>query len=157
MAQQRVVVEFLLIAVLAGLAGTGAMTIVMTLVARVGRVNADMVRAIGSVATRSLDRALVVGVALYTLGGLVFALLYSLALSLWPLKGFLPTFGACTLLGFVHGFVMSFILVVVVAEHHPLERFRDSGIGVALAHVIGHIAYGMGVGLVLGLAAAPVR
>ncbi len=142
---------FLLTAILAGLAGTGAMTLLMSVITRTGLANADMVRAIGSIVTRSLDRALLVGVALYTTGGLVFAILYAAALSFFPLKGFWPTFGASSLLGFVHGFVMSFVLVAAVAEHHTLERFREAGFGVALAHLIGHIAYGMGVGAVLGL------
>ena len=144
--------EFLLRAVLAGLAGTVVMTLVMALITRTGMANADMVRAIGSIVTRSLARALPVGVALYALGGVVFAVLYATALSLVPVNGFWPTFGVSTVLGFAHGFVMSFILVVSVAEHHPLEQFRDSGFGVAVAHIVGHITYGMGVGLVLGLA-----
>jgi hypothetical protein len=37
-----------------------------------------------------------------------------------------------------------------VAETHPVERFRTAGVEVAAAHVAGHLAYGMGVGLVAG-------
>ena len=144
--------EFLLKAVLAGLAGTIAMTLVMTLITRIGLANADMVRAIGSLVTRSLRRALPVGIALYTLGGLLFAVPYGVALTLLALKGVWPILGVSAVIGFAHGFVMSFVLVVSVAEHHPMEQFRDSGFGVAVAHIFGHIAYGLGVGLVLGLA-----
>jgi hypothetical protein len=151
MEQQMLIVEFLLEVILAGLAGTGAMTLLMSFVTKAGLANADMVRAIGSLFTGSLDRALLVGATLYTMGGLVFAMLYAIALSFFPVQGFWPLFGASALLGFVHGFLMSFFLVVVVAEHHPIERFRDAGFGVALSHLLGHVAYGMGVGVVLGL------
>jgi hypothetical protein len=144
------VIQLLLSALLAGLAGTLAMAVVMSAITKTGLANADMVRAIGSIVTRSLDRALLVGGALYTAGGVVFALLYAVALSLFPVTGFWPTFGASTVLGFAHGFVMSFVLVAVVAENHPLEQFRDSGFRVALAHVLGHVAYGASVGAVLG-------
>jgi len=131
------------------------MTLIMALITRTGLAKADMVRAIGSLVTRSLERSLPVGVALYTLGGLLFAILYATALSIVPVQGFWPSFGASTVLGFAHGFVMSFVLVVSVAEHHPVAEFRDSGFGVAAAHIFGHIAYGMGVGTVLGLAGMP--
>jgi hypothetical protein len=46
---------------------------------------------------------------------------------------------------------MSFILVIAVAEHHPLPEFREAGFTVAVAHVVGHVVYGALVGLVLGM------
>ena len=143
---------FLLLAevILAGLAGTAVMTLLMRLIGRLGRAEVDMVRAIGSVFTGSLDRSLLVGATLYTLGGIVFALLYALVMSFVPVDGFWAIFGVCTLLGFVHGFVMSLLLVVAVAEHHPVERFRDVGFSVAFAHLVGHVSYGAGVGAILG-------
>jgi hypothetical protein len=150
MVPRAVIIQLLLEVIFAGLAGTVAMTLLMGLIGRAGLAEADMIRAIGSVFTGSLDRSLLVGVTLYTLGGIVFALLYALVLSFIPIEGFWPTFGVSTLLGFVHGFVMSFLLVVTVAEHHPVERFRDAGFSVAFAHLLGHVAYGAAVGAVLG-------
>jgi len=43
--------------------------------------------------------------------------------------------------------VVSFALVVLVAEHHPLERFQKAGMGVAVAHLLGHLVYGLIIGL----------
>jgi hypothetical protein len=148
--QGVLIVEVLLEVILAGAVGTAAMTLLMSFVTKAGLANADMVRAIGSVFTGSLERALLVGATLYTTGGFVFAMLYTIALSLLPVEGFWPIFGFSTLFGFVHGFLVSFFLVVLVAEHHPIERFREAGFGVALAHLLGHVVYGMGVGVVLG-------
>ncbi len=151
MDQGVLVVRFLVTVLLAGLVGTGAMTLLMSLATRSGMANADMVRAIGSVFTGSLDRALLVGGTLYATGGVVFAVLYTLVLGFLSVEGFWLTVVAATLLGFVHGFVMSFILVVAVAERHPVERFREAGFAVAVVHLAGHVAYGLGVGLVLGI------
>jgi hypothetical protein len=44
--------------------------------------------------------------------------------------------------------VVSLLLVIVVAEHHPLERFREAGFRVGVTHVAAHVVYG----LVLGIA-----
>jgi hypothetical protein len=38
-----------------------------------------------------------------------------------------------------------------MAERHPVEQFRVAGPAVGWAHVIGHMAYGTGVGLTVGL------
>lgn len=150
MVPRAFIIQLLLEVILAGLAGTAAMTMLMGLIRKLGVADADMIRAIGSVFTGSLDRSLLVGATLYTMGGMVFAMLYAVALSFLPIEGFWPILGVSSLMGFVHGFAMSFLLVVTVAEHHPVQRFRDAGISVALAHLVGHVAYGAGVGLVLG-------
>jgi hypothetical protein len=38
----------------------------------------------------------------------------------------------------------------MVAEHHPLPEFREVGVAVAAAHLVGHIIYGLVVGMILG-------
>jgi hypothetical protein len=45
---------------------------------------------------------------------------------------------------------MVFILMAM-AEKHPVEQFRVAGPAVGWAHVVGHMAYGIGVGLAVGL------
>lgn len=37
--------------------------------------------------------------------------------------------------------------MALVAERHPVEKFRRAGPEVAAAHIVGHVAYGLGVGL----------
>jgi hypothetical protein len=54
-------------------------------------------------------------------------------------------------LGLFHGAAMSFILLAVVSDKHPVAEFRAVGFEVAAAHVVGHVAYGAGVGLACGL------
>jgi len=49
-----------------------------------------------------------------------------------------------------------FLLVVIVAEHHPIEQFHGAGFEVAIAHFVGHVIYGILVGLVVGLTGARI-
>jgi len=55
-----------------------------------------------------------------------------------------------TTLGTWNWLIFGFILMALVAETHPVERFRTAGVDVGAAHIAGHVAYGIGVGLVAG-------
>jgi hypothetical protein len=55
------------------------------------------------------------------------------------------------MIGIFHGVVFSFLLVILVAEHHPLEQFREAGSEVAIAHLAGHIIYGLILGTLVGI------
>jgi hypothetical protein len=50
-------------------------------------------------------------------------------------------------LGTFHGAAMIFILLAL-AEKHPIPQFQKAGVDVAWSHVLGHMAYGTGIGLV---------
>ncbi len=67
-----------------------------------------------------------------------------------PISQFVHYLALGVLFGFAHGLVVSFMLVVLVAEHHPVARFQRAGLDVALAHLAAHIVYGFIVGLVAG-------
>ena len=60
------------------------------------------------------------------------------------------------MIGVFHGVAFGFLLVVTVAEHHPLEQYRNAGFEVAIAHFAGHVIYGILVGLVVGLTGARI-
>jgi hypothetical protein len=141
---------FILVAALAGLVGTWGMTAVLYLIDRSGRVNADMVRALGSAVTRSLETALFPGLLIHFLAGIPFAMLYIGIFTLFGVSGLQSLIAVGGLLGFGHGFAFSFILVIL-AEHHPVARFQEAGYPVAVAHFVGHIVFGLLVGLVTGL------
>ena len=131
--------------IVAGLAGTALMTLSMTVIHRAGWAKADMIRALGSLVTRSYDRSLVPGILIHFASGSIFAFPYALVLGGLELPSTAAIIGLGALIGFVHGFVMSFILVAAVSEEHPVEQFREAGFEVAAAHVLGHVVYGVGV------------
>jgi hypothetical protein len=141
---------FPLIVIAAGIVGTALMTGVMWFIHRAGWANADMTRALGSLVTKRYENSLLPGVAMHFTAGCIFAIGYLLIFRSLDLQSIAASIAVGTALGAFHGAAMSFILMALVAETHPVERFRTAGVEVAAAHVAGHLAYGMGVGLVAG-------
>ena len=137
--------------IVAGLMGTGGMTLAMWLIKRSGIANADMVRAIGSIFTNSIEEARTPGVIIHFIVGSLIAFIYVLLISLLGPSSVAATIGTGTMIGVFHGVAFSFLLVIAVAEHHPLEQFRNAGVEVAIAHFIGHVIYGLIVGTIIGI------
>ena len=143
--------KFIWIVLIAGIIGTIGMTGLLEGITKSGIANADIVRAIGSLFTKSLESSFKVGIIIDLLAGIVFAAFYTFVIVSFEIHGLLSCIGACMLIGFVHGAVVSFLLVATVAEHHPLRQFQKTGFSVIIAHWAGHIFYGFIVGLVIGL------
>jgi hypothetical protein len=141
-----------IITIIAGLIGTGGMTLVMWLIQKSGMANADMVRAIGSLFSRNLDESLSPGLIIHFIIGSLVAFIYVILISLFHPTSAAATIGTGAMIGLFHGVAFSFLLVVAVAEHHPLEHFRNAGLEVAVAHLVGHVIYGLLVGAVIGIA-----
>ncbi len=142
--------QFVAVSIAAGVLGTAVMTLFLWAVNKTGKVNADMVRALGSGVTRSIEKSLVPGLAIHFMAGIPFAMIYILAfhiLRAGTIQGLVYT---GLLFGFVHGFFFSFIMVVL-AEHHPVERFQEAGFQTAIVHLVAHIFYGGMVGLIVGI------
>lgn len=135
----------------AGIGATFLMTLVMALIHRSRSVNADMIRALGSLWTRKNENALLPGIVIHFVFGIAFALVYAWIWSAFGVISIVPLMLTGAVIGFFHGMVVSIGLVVLVAEHHPLPRFRQVGFGVAIAHMIGHTFYGAALGLFFGL------
>lgn len=137
--------------IVAGIIATTSMELLFRMCSKSGVANIDMVRAVGSLITKSIDSSYRVGVIVHYISGIFFAFVYTLAFTALNITGILNNIGAGLLIGFIHGTVVSFILVIAVAEHHPLEEFRTTGFSVAIAHWVGHLVYGLVVGLIIGL------
>lgn len=135
---------------ISGLVATTGMTLLLTAITKSGLANADMVRAVGSLFTRSYDNAFKVGFIIHLSAGLVFGFIYTFAVQAFDVQGFPGIVGSGVLIGFIHGAVVSFMLVAAVAEHHPLKEFQEAGFSVAAAHWAAHLLYGLLVGIVLG-------
>lgn len=142
---------FPLIVIVAGFVGTALMIGVMWFIHRSGWANADMTRAVGSLITRRYENSLVPGLAANFAMGCVFAVGYLLVMRSVGPQSIAASSAVGAALGTLHGCAMAFILMALVAETHPVERFRTAGPDVAAAHVVGHVAYGIGVGIVAGV------
>jgi hypothetical protein len=136
--------------VLAGLVATALMSLMLYAIHWRGFAEADMLRALGSLITRQEANAMPLGAAIHLVSGVGFAFVYVICWSALPLDAFMHYLLLGVVTGFAHGLVVSFALVILVAEHHPLPRFQQAGMGVALAHLGAHVVYGLIVGIVAG-------
>jgi hypothetical protein len=144
--------QLVYIALAGGLLGTGVMTLFMLVVDKSGLANADMMRAVGSLLTKRYDNALLPGVLIHFTSGTVIAVVYALLVQAFDPTAFNAALAFSTALSVVHGGVVGLLLVVAVAERHPLEQFRQAGFIVAAVHWLAHVLYGFVVGLVVASA-----
>jgi hypothetical protein len=142
--------DFLLLSIFAGFLATLGMTSLLWLTDRTGWANANMVRAIGSAITRSYEKSLLPGIFIQFTSGFIFAMIYIYVLQMLQIGGIFPLVLAGGVIGLAHGFAFSFIMVIL-AEHHPVEKFQNASFQVAIVHFFAHIVYGVFVGLVLGV------
>lgn len=140
--------------IIAGLVGTAGMSIVLWAITRSGIANAAMIRAIGSMFTGSYENSFGPGLIAHFIVGIFVAFVYALLISLFSPLSLAAAIGAGALIGVFHGVAFGFILIIAVAEHHPLEQFREAGLQVAVAHFVGHVVYGILVGAVIGITGA---
>jgi len=144
-------VKYLGTALIAGVLGGLAMEAAMWLIGRASSVKGDMILALGSLITKSRDNAYRVGLIVHATAAIGFALVYTLLMvtlgyTHMPLSMMLGLG-----VGVLHGLLVGLMLVWVVADQHPLEEFKEADLMVGLSHVVGHVAYGAVVGLVVGL------
>jgi hypothetical protein len=139
----------IIISIVAGIIATGGMTLFLWLIDRTGVTSANMVRAVGSAVTRSYESSLLPGSIIHFSSGIIFAILYISVLRTLDFQSLMNQTVAGGIIGFAHGFAFSFVMVIL-AEHHPVEKFQNAGFQVAIVHFFAHIIYGVLVGLVAG-------
>jgi len=142
--------------ILAGIVGTAGMSLAMWAITKSGVANAGMIRAIGSMFTKSDKGSFGPGLIVHFISGILFGFLYVILISIFAPTSLAAAIGTGAVIGVFHGVAFGFLLVVTVAEHHPLEQFRNAGFEVAIAHFVGHVIYGTLVGLVVGLTGARI-
>ncbi|HSY53991.1 MAG TPA: hypothetical protein VK785_06060 [Opitutaceae bacterium] len=151
MSPVTLIVTFLGYSAAAGALGALAMVFVMRVVARANWARGDMLVAVGSLLTRSRESARLVGGFMHVLSGVGFAMLYAVAMMALNVQKFPVSVYAGVGFGFFHGMVISLMLCWIVADQHPLQEFKEAGLAVGVSHLAGHVAYGLVVGLIIGL------
>ena len=140
-----------LIIIISGTLATFTMMFVMELITRSQFANADMVRAIGSIFTGQYENSLKLGLVLHLISGIIFAVIYFYIFDYFLVDNakLAPVFGL--VVGFFHGMVVSLSLVNVIAKYHPLKKFQETGLYMAIAHILGHMVYGLSVGVMYSI------
>ncbi len=132
---------------LAGLLGTVAMTLLLQIPVWLGMPRLDLTRAMGSYITGDREKAFIPGTAINFIIGIVFGYVYYWAfrftqIPMTPLTGLFA--------GAVHGTLVMVVVSIAVLEHHPDQRYQRRGPMTGFAQLIGHILYGLVVGIVCG-------
>lgn len=133
--------KYIYVPIIAGFIGTTGITVFLWTIDKSGWATADMVRAVGSLFTKKYENARQTGLVVHFTAGIIISAIYLHFLSMLSLPGFISLVFIGGVIGFVHGFVFSFVMVIM-SEHHPVEKFRQMDFQVVLAHVFGHIIYG---------------
>lgn len=138
--------------IVVGLLATAIMTLFLYLIRAIKIADTDMLSAVGTLVTRDNENhSRSIGLVIHLIAGVAFAFIYLIAaasLGFEPGRDFIY-FG--TIIGFAHGVVFSIVMAVLVAEHHPIERFREKGFTVVAAHAVAHIIYGFSIGAIATL------
>jgi hypothetical protein len=142
---------YLVTALVAGILGGLAMEVAMWLISRAGLARGDMVLALGSLLTKSRENAYRVGFVVHLTAAIGFGLVYALLMVTLGYTHMPLSLMIGLGVGTLHGILVSLMLVWVVADHHPLEEFKEADLLVGLSHFVGHVAYGAVVGVVVGL------
>lgn len=138
------------IAIIAGFIATTGMTILLWLIDKTDLANTNMVRAVGSAVTRSYKTSLIPGFIIQFSLGVLFAIAYIYIIQQFQISDTLSLAFTGGLIGLGHGFAFSFIMVIL-AEHHPVEKFQNASFQVAIAHFFAHIVYGFLIGLIFAV------
>ena len=145
-----------LIILATGFIATGLMSMLLSFITRSKLANADMIRAIGSLYTGSYENALVPGLVIQFASGVFFAFAYFMVMNFFFTPTLLSGILGGLFIGLAHGLIVGFALVITVAEHHPVERFRKAGLTVASSHIAGHVVFGLVVGVIYAISKVQV-
>ena len=143
--------KFFIWSAFGGLLGAGAMVMVLWAFTKTGLAKVRLVVAVGSLFTRSYERAVPVGCFVHVATGIFFGQIYGLVLMAIhsPNVGVNIAWGIG--LGWFHGLMMALVLIGAIADAHPLEEFQQRSWAIAISHCVAHMMFGLVVGLVIGL------
>jgi hypothetical protein len=147
----------ILVGALAGLVGAVVMNLFMRWVTTQLGKRADMIRALGSFFTGSLENARQLGNLIHCFSGVLFGIVYYLIMYAIDLQALPWSLFLGLGFGFLHGLLMSYVLMIFASERHPLEEYRSATLEEGAIHLIGHMIFGAVAGLVAGLVALPLE
>jgi hypothetical protein len=136
-----------------GLIGAFAMNLFMRTVSSAYSKRVDMVIALGSFFTGTTDNAATLGTLIHSLAGIVFGALYFLIMHAMSALIFPYAIFLGMGFGFFHGLIMSYCLMFIASERHPIEAYRKATLEEGLLHLVGHVIFGGVAGLLGGLIA----
>ncbi len=143
----------IVLGIICGLIGSVAMNLFMRTVSNAYSQRVDMTIALGSFFTGTTENAATLGTAIHSLSGIVFGVIYFLIMHAMNALVFPYAIFLGLGFGFFHGLVMSYCLMFIASERHPIEAYRKATLEEGLLHLVGHIIFGGVAGLIGSLVA----
>lgn len=145
------VIGILLTGVVAGIFGALVMNLFLRWVSASFEEPVNMVKVLGSYVSGAEANSLRTGSLLHLVLGAGFGVLYCSALVLLHADGLPVALFTGFGFGFAHGLIVSYGLMFLFDEKHPISRYRKSTFSVGVLYLIAHVIYGGSVGLLAGL------
>jgi len=145
------ILTVIILGAICGLIGSFAMNLFMRTVSHAYSQRVDMVIALGSFFTGTVDRATILGTLIHSIAGIVFGILYFLLMNAMNSLSFPSAVFLGLGFGFFHGLIMSYCLMFIASERHPIEAYRKATLEQGLLHLVGHMIFGGVAGFIGGL------
>jgi hypothetical protein len=146
--EERLKFMVILLIALAGILGMTALVGTLSLVRKFKLGKVDVGFSLGSLFFRSPTSARLYGVATYYGFGLFLSGAYAILAATAPVQNT----GTVLLLSFLAAIVQGLtaaLVLVITSQNHPISKLRRVSIATAAFHAVGHVLYGLCVGLVL--------
>lgn len=146
-----ILMKVLATALVAGLIGGAVMELVMWTISRTCGIPGNMIVALGSLITKSRNRAFRVGLIVHVISAVGFAACYVLLMITLEMTKLPQSLMLGLGVGALHGLLVSLMLVWIVSDQHPLPEFNEADLAIGLNHFAAHVAFGAVIGMVVGL------
>ncbi len=131
-------------AVVAGLAGTVAMTALMMIAPMMGMPKMDIVGMLGSMFSTNKGATSVLGAVIHFMMGVIFAIIYALV---WSLLSIAPTWWWGLIFGVVHTLPVMATMPIIM-KMHPRPPAMERTVLSIVGQFMGHMVFGLVVGAV---------
>lgn len=145
------IIAILFVGIAFGIISAYAMDAFMRAVSTAYSSRVDMILALGSFFSGNVKNAQKLGSTIHSIAGAIFGAIYLLIIHqldalIFPYALFLGIG-----FGFFHGLIVSYGLMFLISERHPLPEYRKVTLEVGLLHLVGHLIFGAVTGLLGGL------
>ena len=148
--------ETTLCGLLAGATGALLMNLLLRWISASFAEPVNMIEVLGSFFTGSRENAIRLGTGIHLIAGAAFGTLYAWILTRIGATTVPTALFAGAGLGFFHGLLAAYGLMVFVGERHPVPAFRKATLSVGILYLIAHTVYGAFVGTGAGILAVVI-
>ncbi|MBI2601468.1 MAG: hypothetical protein HYW48_00280 [Deltaproteobacteria bacterium] len=143
--------ELLISLTVIGLVATSAMNTFMWILSGLTHARVDMVNAVGSLYTHSIENSFWPGLIMQFSAGVIMTYVYGIFLGLGNFDATYTYAFLGLFMGLIHGTAVAVIMAKLLGEHHPVASFQKVTGKIALAHVVGHLIFGLVIGTMYGM------